>query len=360
MTPVAREAIVDLETYAAERETLRPVVLAARRLRTVQVGRYLVFQFENRLTVRYQVQEMLRVERITGEAEIVHELETYNDILGGEGELGCTLLIGIDDPGLRDELLARWLELPQTFYLRTASGRKVRASWDANQVGEDRLSSVQFLKFDTGGEAPVALGCDHPDPEVNGETPLSEAAREALAADLEDRDLLPDPAAVPALVRAPSGPQVGAPAPGFVLLDSERQPVSLAELRGQRVVLAFFPAAFTGVCTAEVCALQDRMARLSELDARVLGISVDAPFALAAFARQHGLGFPLLSDYGRRVTRAYDVALNDFAGMQGYTAAQRAVFIVDRRGRVAWRWVADSPGTEPDYDAVEAALAEVD
>ncbi len=353
MTPLSREAVVDLETYAAERDRFRPVVLAARRLRTVQVGRYLIFQFENRLTVRYQVQEMLRVERITSEAEIRHELETYNDILGGEGELGCTLLIGIDDPGLRDVLLARWLDLPGSFYLRTASGRVVRPRWDANQVGEDRLSSVQFLKFDTGGELPVALGCDHPDPEVNGETSLPEATREALAADLEDRDLLPDPAAVPPLVRAPSGPQVGAVAPGFVLLDSRRRPVSLAELRGRPVVLAFFPAAFSPEATAALRALQERLVRAGT---QVLGIGVDAPFALDAFGRELGLDVPLLSDYDRRVIRAYDVAVSNFAGMPGYTTARLAIFVVDSAGRVSWRWVAEGSGAELDCGAIEEAL----
>jgi len=356
--PVSRDALVDLETYSAGREAYRKVVRAARRLRTVQVGRYMFFQFENRMTVRYQVQEMLRVERIAGEAEIQHELETYNDILGGDGELGCTLLIGIDDPSLRDQLLPRWLDLPQTLYLRLADGRKVRGAWDANQVGEERVSSVQFLRFDTGGEAPVAVGCDHPDPEVNGETALGGMQVEALRADLADEDHVPDPDAVPELVRQASGPQVGSAAPGFVLLNQDREAVSLAEYRGRSVVLAFYPAAFTGVCTTEMCTFNERLAALNALNAAVLGISVDSPFTQGAFAKATGASFPLLSDHARRVTRAYDVALSDFAGMEGYTASNRAVFIIDAAGRVAWTWIAESPGQEPDYDAIQAALSD--
>ena len=359
MRPVSRDALVDLDTYAAERDAYRVVVRAAKRLRTMQVGRYLFFQFENRMTVRYQVQEMLRVERITSDAEIQHELETYNDILGGDGELGCTLLIGIDEPTLRDDLLSRWLQLPQTFYALLADGRKVRAAWDANQVGDERLSSVQFLKFDTGGEVPVALGCDHPDPEVNGETRLTDMQAEAFRADLADEDHVPNPDEVPELVRQASGPQLGAVAPGFVLLDQNREAVSLAEHRGRSVVLAFYPAAFTGVCTTEMCTFNERLADLNALNAVVLGISVDSPFTQGAFAKATGASFRLLSDHGRRVTRAYDVALADFAGMKGYTASNRAVFIIDPAGRVAWTWIADNPGQEPDYDAIQEALSQL-
>ena len=120
------------------------------------------------------------------------------------------------------------------------------------------------------------------------------------------------------------------------------------------MVLAFFPAAFSAACAAELRVLRDRLGRSG---AQVLGIGVDAPFAMAAFARELDLGFPLLSDYSRRVLRAYDVAASDFAGMAGYTTARRALFVVDGAGRVAWRWVAERPDAEPDYGALEEALA---
>lgn len=146
------------------------------------------------------------------------------------------------------------------------------------------------------------------------------------------------------------------PAPDFTLLSHEKKPVQLSGLRGQKVVLAFYPAAFTGVCTKELCTFRDALASLNELNAAVLGISVDAPFSNAAFAKQNELNFPLLSDYAREATRAYGVALDNFAGMSGYTASQRAVFVVDEAGRVVYEWIAPNPGVEPDYAAVKAAL----
>lgn len=146
------------------------------------------------------------------------------------------------------------------------------------------------------------------------------------------------------------------PAPDFTLLSHEKKPVQLSGLRGQKVVLAFYPAAFTGVCTKELCTFRDALASLNELNAAVLGISVDAPFSNAAFAKQNELNFPLLSDYAREATRAYGVALDNFAGMSGYTASQRAVFVVDESGRVVYEWIAPNPGVEPDYAAVKAAL----
>ncbi len=148
----------------------------------------------------------------------------------------------------------------------------------------------------------------------------------------------------------------GQTAPDFTLFNHEKKPVTLSDLRGKKVVLAFFPAAFTGVCTKELCTFRDSMAAMNDLNATVLGISVDAPFSNAAFAKQNELNFPLLSDYARGAVRAYGVALDNFAGMEGYTASQRAVFVVDEAGKVVYEWIAPNPGVEPDYDAVKAAL----
>ena len=97
MKPVARDEIIDWVTWTEQRPEARPQILAAKELRRILVDSCFTFLFENRDTVRYQVQEMLRVERIVKEADIVHELATYNELLGKEGELGATLLIGIDD-----------------------------------------------------------------------------------------------------------------------------------------------------------------------------------------------------------------------------------------------------------------------
>lgn len=150
---------------------------------------------------------------------------------------------------------------------------------------------------------------------------------------------------------------VGATAPDFSLLDNARQPVSLGGFRGSKVVLAFFPAAFTGVCEKELCTFRDSLAELSGLSAKVLGICVDSPFSNAAFSAKNNLGFPILSDYTRATVHAYGVAHDGFAGMPGYVAAKRSVFIVDERGTVTYEWIAPNPGVEPDYAAVKAALA---
>jgi peroxiredoxin len=154
--------------------------------------------------------------------------------------------------------------------------------------------------------------------------------------------------------------QPGDKAPDFTLPDHKRQPTSLASLRGKKVVLAFYPAAFTGVCEKELCSFRDSLAGLNEVGATVLGISVDAPFANAAFAERNQLGFPLLSDYKREAVRAYDVALDNFAGMADYTAAKRAVFVVDGDGTIRYAWVGPNPGVEPNYDEVKQAVHAID
>ena len=150
---------------------------------------------------------------------------------------------------------------------------------------------------------------------------------------------------------------VGQAAPGFTLYDSDRQARSLSEFSGQNVVLAFYPGAFTGVCTTEMCTFRDRLEQFNSLNAQVLGISVDGAFAQKVFSDQNNLNFPLLSDFTRQVVNQYDVALPNFGGMEGYVAAQRAVFVIDRGGVVRYKWVGPNPGVEPDYDEVRQAVA---
>lgn len=150
--------------------------------------------------------------------------------------------------------------------------------------------------------------------------------------------------------------QPGDQAPDFTLPNTKRERVSLASLRGKTVVLAFFPAAFTSVCEKELCSFRDSLSALNDLNAAVLGLSVDAPFSNGAFAERNQLNFPLLSDYNREAVRAYGVALDDFAGMPGYTAAKRAVFVVDPTGKITYAWVGPNPGVEPNYDEVQRAV----
>lgn len=150
---------------------------------------------------------------------------------------------------------------------------------------------------------------------------------------------------------------VGDKAPDFTLVDADRKARTLSEFKGKNVVIAFFPGAFTGVCTKELCTLRDSMSRFNELNASVVGISVDAPFANKAFATQNNLQFPLLSDYSRSVLKSYGVVHEGFAGLEGYSAAKRSVFVLDKAGVVRYAWVSDNPGVEPNYEEVTKALS---
>jgi hypothetical protein len=182
--PVERHEILDFVSYEEGRESIRESAMRAKDPRRIHVGTHLTFLFENHETMRYQVLEMVRVERMVREADIRHEIETYNELLGGPGELGATLLIEIDDPAERDRKLAAWLDLPSRLYAELEDGTKVRPTFDPRQLGESRLSSVQYIKFAVGGRAPVALGCDHPDPDLRHSASLTETQRAALAQDL--------------------------------------------------------------------------------------------------------------------------------------------------------------------------------
>lgn len=182
MRPVKREELLEPQVYERARAEIRPGVLEEKRRRRVHVGGVLNFLFENTATIRYQIQEMIRAEGIVREPEVQHELDTYNEVLGRKGELGVVLLIEIPDPGERDVKLREWLALPGHLYLELPSGEKVRPRFDPRQVGEDRLSSVQYLRFDVRGEVPVAAGSDLP--ALTARTALDTEQREALRVDL--------------------------------------------------------------------------------------------------------------------------------------------------------------------------------
>ena len=182
MKKVERSEIVDYQTYEENRPSLQREVFPAKAARRIHVGNHFTFLFENALTVRYQIQEMMRTEKIVREKDIRHEIETYNALLGDPGELGCTLLIEIDDPEQRAVLLRAWLKLPEHIYARMEDGEKIRPAFDNAQRGTERISSVQYLKFPVGGRTPVALGVDLPG--IECEALLTEAQKSALAEDL--------------------------------------------------------------------------------------------------------------------------------------------------------------------------------
>ncbi len=140
------------------------------------------------------------------------------------------------------------------------------------------------------------------------------------------------------------------------VITTERKEVRVGDLLGQPIVLAFFPAAFTRVCTAELCGLRDGMARLNDLDAKVFGISIDLPMTLQVFAEQNGLNFPLLSDCNREAIHAFDVAWPLLSGVIRDTA-NRAVIVVSAEAGVVYRWVAEAPSNQIPFDAVYDAVA---
>ena len=153
------------------------------------------------------------------------------------------------------------------------------------------------------------------------------------------------------------GVETGAKAPDFTLPDQDRQAVTLSEkLANGPVVLAFFPAAFSSVCTKELCTFRDQLGPLNHLaKAQVIGVSVDTPFSLKAFANTEKLQFPLLSDFNKDVIRAYDVFNPDMIGLKGI--AKRAIFVIDKEGTIRHREVLEDARNEPNYEKINGALA---
>lgn len=152
--------------------------------------------------------------------------------------------------------------------------------------------------------------------------------------------------------------EVGSTAPDFTLMNQDRENVTLSSvLRDGHVVLAFFPGAFSGTCTTELCTLRDGMDGFRALHARVLGISTDTFFTLKAWGDQQKFGFPLLSDYNKDVIRAYGVVNPDMIGLKNI--AKRSVFVIDRSGTVRYREVLDDARNEPDYGKLKEALSKL-
>jgi peroxiredoxin len=146
--------------------------------------------------------------------------------------------------------------------------------------------------------------------------------------------------------------EVGQPAPNVTLLNTERQQVSIDSFRGRPLILAFFPLAFSPICTEEMCAFRDSLVELNSANAQVVGISVDSPFTLKAFAEAQNLAFPLLSDFNKEASRAYGILNDNLLGVfQG--VANRSVFLIDRNGKIVHKWVSDDPRVQPNYDDVK-------
>jgi glutaredoxin-dependent peroxiredoxin len=150
--------------------------------------------------------------------------------------------------------------------------------------------------------------------------------------------------------------KVGDQAPDFKLFSSDKKEVNLSDYRGKNVVILFFPLAFTGVCTAELCQMRDDIASYSKLNSDVLGISVDSLFTLDKFKAEQKLPFQLLSDFNKTTSQAFGSFYDTFVlGMNG--VAKRSAFVVDKDGIVQYAEVLESAGDIPNFEAVKATLA---
>jgi peroxiredoxin len=149
--------------------------------------------------------------------------------------------------------------------------------------------------------------------------------------------------------------QPGDKAPDFSLRATDKSVIKLSEQRGKNVVILFFPFAFTGVCTKELCYMRDSLAQYEKLDAHILAISVDSPFTLAKWKEEQGFNFPMLSDFNKTVSKKYDSLYKEFAmGLKG--VSKRSAFVVDKQGIIRYAEVLENAGEMPNFDSLEAIL----
>ena len=149
--------------------------------------------------------------------------------------------------------------------------------------------------------------------------------------------------------------QPGQPAPQFTLVSSDKQEVSLSDFKGKKVVLHFFPFAFTGVCTTQLCTMRDNFGYYDGLNAQVLGISVDSPFTLAKFKEENAYQFPLLSDFNKTVSAAYGALYDEFFfGLKG--VSKRSAFVIDENQDIIYAEVLENAGDLPDFAAIAEAV----
>ena len=148
---------------------------------------------------------------------------------------------------------------------------------------------------------------------------------------------------------------VGTKAPDFKLFNTDKKEVSLSDFAGKNLIIQFFPAAFTGVCTAQMCSSRDDLSFYNNLNASVVGISVDTPFTLGVFKEKNGINFDLLSDFNKTLIRDYDMYQEAFAlGMIG--VAKRGVALIDKDGVIQYTETTENPGVQVNFDALKAAL----
>jgi peroxiredoxin len=149
---------------------------------------------------------------------------------------------------------------------------------------------------------------------------------------------------------------LGKPAPSITLFDTDKKAVSLSDFKGQNVVVLFFPLAFTGVCTTELCSIRDNIGTYNNANAQVLGISVDSIFTLGKFKEEQKLNFPLLSDFNKNASKSFDVLYEVFPAFEMQGVSKRSAFVIDKEGVVQYKEVCATPGDLPDFAAIQNVL----
>ena len=151
--------------------------------------------------------------------------------------------------------------------------------------------------------------------------------------------------------------QVGQAAPDFKLFNTEKKEVSLSDFKGKNLVILFFPQAFTGTCTSELCTMRDNYAQYKSLNAEIIGVSVDSIFTLDAYKKAQNYPFDLLSDFNKTVSPAYDSLIEEFVfGMKG--VSKRSAFVIDEAGIVRYAEILEKAADLPDFEAINKVLAD--
>ena len=152
------------------------------------------------------------------------------------------------------------------------------------------------------------------------------------------------------------GIHTGQQAPDFALFDTEKNKISLADQKGSNVVILFFPLAFTGVCTKELCNVRDTISLYNNTNAKVFGVSVDSLFVLGKFKAEQNLNFPLLSDFNKEASKAFDVLYETFPSFDMHGVSKRAAFVIDKEGVVRYAEICPTPGDMPDFSLIQQTL----
>lgn len=152
--------------------------------------------------------------------------------------------------------------------------------------------------------------------------------------------------------------QIGQAAPNFTLFNTEKKEISLSDFKDKNVVILFFPLAFTGVCTAELCNIRDNYNVYTSLNTEVLGVSVDSLFTLEQFKIQQNYNFDLLSDFNKTASKDYNTLYDSFAfGMQG--VSKRSAFVIDKNGILQYAEVLEDAGKQPNFEAIKSCLEKI-